>query len=45
MAICCEVSDSTSMLKGLVVAPVVAMLFFVICQPYPHRRITVYRCN
>ncbi|KAI3435256.1 uncharacterized protein J3R85_006170 [Psidium guajava] len=44
MAICCEEADSNGMLIALVIALVVAMLIFVTCQPYPHRRITIYRC-
>ncbi|KAK3406471.1 hypothetical protein EUGRSUZ_K02667 [Eucalyptus grandis] len=45
MAVCCEDTDSTGMLIGLLIALVIAMLFFVICQPHPPRRFTVYRCN
>lgn len=39
---CCP--DFDDILLGLVIALVLAVMFFVVCQPLPARRVAVYHC-
>ncbi|KAG2675393.1 hypothetical protein I3760_12G001900 [Carya illinoinensis] len=44
MGKCCSHSDADEVLVGLVLAWFLAMAFFLICQPPPPRRVTLYHC-